>query len=47
MLHGVSCADARTIAATVIVVAATAVAAGLIPARRASRVEPMDALRVE
>jgi len=47
MLYGLSPTDAPTIAAAVIVLAATGVAAGFVPARRASRVEPMAALRCE
>jgi putative ABC transport system permease protein len=47
MLYGLSPMDAPTIAAAVIVLVATGVAAGFVPARRASRVEPMAALRCE
>ena len=47
MLYGLSPTDAPTIAAAVVVLVATGVAAGFVPARRASLVEPMAALRCE
>ena len=47
MLFGVGPTDAPTIAASVAVVTATGLAAGFLPAHRASRVEPMAALRCE
>jgi predicted permease len=47
LLFGVSPTDPRTLAAAVCLLAAVAVAASAIPAVRASRVDPMDALRCE
>ena len=47
LLFDLSPTDAPTIAAAVAVLTATALAAGLLPARRASRVDPMTALRCE
>jgi predicted permease len=47
MLFGVKTYDAAAIAATVLILAAVGAAAGLIPARRASRIDPMNALRYE
>ena len=47
MLYGLTATDPLTIAASVALLAAAAVAAGFIPAQRASRVEPMAALRYE
>ena len=47
MLFGVGPTDASTIGASVAVVAATGLAAGFLPAHRASRVDPMAALRCE
>ncbi|HEY4217216.1 MAG TPA: ABC transporter permease [Gemmatimonadaceae bacterium] len=46
-LHGVSAIDPVSIAAAVIVLAASAVAAVLVPAMRASRVSPIVALRAD
>jgi ABC-type antimicrobial peptide transport system permease subunit len=47
LLFGVSALDPVTIAAVVIVVFATALVAGYIPARRASKTDPTVALRYE
>ena len=47
MLHGVSVFDPVTVAAVTSVLTATTVVAALIPAWRASRVNPMSALRAE
>jgi predicted permease len=45
MLFGVTPADPVTFAAMVVILAAVAGLAGYLPARRASRIEPMSALR--
>jgi putative ABC transport system permease protein len=47
MLYGVSTTDAATVGGVVVIVLAVSVIASLIPAMRASRVEPMQALREE
>jgi putative ABC transport system permease protein len=47
MLYGLTATDPATIAVCVAVLAATALLAGFLPAHRASRVEPMAALRYE
>lgn len=47
LLFGVSPADPVTFAVTVIVLALVALVAGYLPARRASRIDPMTALRAE
>ena len=47
MLFGVQTTDAATISAAVIVMCATALLAGYLPARRATRVDPIVALRYE
>jgi ABC-type antimicrobial peptide transport system permease subunit len=46
-LYGVTPADARTIAAAAVLLAAVAALAVVWPARRAARVSPMTALREE
>jgi putative ABC transport system permease protein len=47
LLFGVQSGDALTYAAVAAVVLATGVAACYLPARRATRIEPMAALRGE
>ena len=47
MLYGVQPTDALTFAAVPAILAITALAASYVPARRASRVDPMVALRVD
>ena len=47
MLYGVSTNDAVTVGGVVVIVLAVSVMASLIPAIRAARVEPMQALREE
>ena len=46
-LHGVSGADAGVLAASFVILAASACVAGLIPARKAASIDPMQALRTE
>jgi len=47
LLFGVSANDPATLGAVSLVLAATAVMAGYVPARRAMRVDPIVALRHE
>src|SRR5690348_4510660 len=47
MLFGVSAADPVSIAATIVTLAAITLAAAVVPARRAAKVDPMIALRYE
>jgi ABC-type lipoprotein release transport system permease subunit len=47
MLYGVSANDAVTVGGVLAIVLAVTVMASLIPAIRAARVEPMQALREE
>jgi len=47
MLFGVKTMDAATISTAILVMCTTALLAGYLPARRATRVDPMVALRYE
>jgi predicted permease len=46
-LFGVKARDITVVASAVLILTATAIAAGYLPARRASRVNPLEALRYE
>jgi ABC-type antimicrobial peptide transport system permease subunit len=47
MLFGVNTTDPATISVAVLVMGAIALVAGYLPARRATKVDPMEALRCE
>jgi putative ABC transport system permease protein len=47
MFFGIGAADPEAIGAAVFVMASVAAAASFLPARRASRVDPLEALRYE
>jgi ABC-type lipoprotein release transport system permease subunit len=47
LLYGLRASDASTVVMAAFVLAAVAAFAGFLPARRASRVDPMVALRYE
>jgi ABC-type antimicrobial peptide transport system permease subunit len=46
LLFGVAADDPMTFLATIVILSAVAAMAGYLPARRASRIDPMVALRV-
>ncbi len=47
LLYGVKANDARTLSVTAVTLALVAIIAGFLPARRASRLDPMNVLREE
>jgi ABC-type antimicrobial peptide transport system permease subunit len=47
LLFGVSAADPRTFIAVSVLMFAVAVVAALVPAQRAAKIDPMEALRYE
>ena len=47
MLYGVTTTDPVTLAGVSVLMALAAAVAALVPARRATRVDPMEALRAE
>jgi ABC-type lipoprotein release transport system permease subunit len=47
LLYGISARDPRVLAGSVVVLTVVASTASLVPALRASRVQPIDALRTE
>jgi putative ABC transport system permease protein len=47
MLYGVTATDPLTLAGVSVLMGLAAAAAALVPARRATRVDPMEALRAE